>query len=921
MVSMDWLLRHRRTKVAETDRLIPNDAGACPLLYPRHGRVPTLAGFRCHSIYCFLMLPCRCWFLLCVFFTLFTGTYGHAWAMDAITVQLKWKHQFQFAGYYAALHHGFYADEGLNVMLVEGGMEHPPVDELLAGHAQYAVADAGALLYRAKGRPVVVLATIFQHSPQVILVRKDSGIETPADLRGKRGMLQQGYLTVEVLSMLHHFGVHQFTRQPSTYDIGALIDGRTDAFPAYSTNEPFLMGERSIPFNMFRPLDYGIDFYGDTLVTTESELQHHPARAAAFRRATIKGWEYALTHTDEIIELILRKYNTQHKSRSHLVFEAQAISDLIPTDLVPIGFSNPVRWQHIADTFTAEGLMQPGFSLKGFLYKPAPDVTGMILRYKWQVGVAGLLIIILLLVLYAHQFRRYVVRLDAEHCKLRKLVEAQPIPAVISRKKDGLILFHNRIVMTVMGFPENIDTMYTSDFYFELQDRERMLNLLHEDGGFYNVELKLKKVDGTPIWALLSAQPMEFEGEDVFYVTFIDITARRHAEMALQQSQKMEAMGVLVGGVAHDFNNALAGLRVNSFIISDDESRLSDDAKHALKKNMELISYSKNIIRKLLMVADKGETRKQMFSLSAVLNGMSDMIRMSVPESVVVTMDIPEDDIMIAGDRTQIQQIVINLVNNARDAVVLVDQAHIHITPGITSPEDAVYAMHPEAEGSHVWLRIEDNGHGISDENTGHIFEPFFSSKSMHEGAGLGLATVYNIVKNHKGFIDVKREQGSGTVMTVYFPRCVEEMPPHAEREAVFSLIHGHGETILIVDDDAGLLESLAVTLKRIGYHTLQASDGSQAWIILREHKEQISLVILDAIMPKMNGIDVARKMRQADMNMPVIFVTAYDFTHALHDSTMPENCIVLSKPYDVSRLSHEMRYMMDSDVAIPETE
>jgi len=839
---------------------------------------------------------------------------------DHVAVQLKWRHQFQFAGYYAALEQGFYAREGLDVRLIEGGPEHPPMDELLAGHAQYAIADAGALLYRAEGKPVVVLASIFQHSPQIILTRGDRGIETPADLRGKRVMLQRGYLTVEVLSMLRHSGVDQFIRQASSYDIKDLIKGRTDAFPAYSTNEPFLMEQRKIPFKIFRPLDYGIDFYGDTLVTTKAELGNHPARAAAFRRATIRGWEYALQHTDEIVDLIQRKYNTQHKSRAHLMFEAQAISRLMPSDLIPVGFSNPKRWQHIADTFAAEGLIQPDFPLDGFLYKPWPDLIRVLLHNKTRLAVIGLLIGVLLLILYGVITRRHATVINVERLKLRSIVEAQPVPVIISRTSDGLILFYNKAATTVMG-PLGADEGFlrTADFYFDPHDRDRVLEAVREQGVLHDFELKLKKVDGTPVWALLSLRPMVFEGEDALFSTFIDITGRRQTERNLRQSQKLEALGTLAGGIAHDFNNALAGLNVNHFIIAEEKSGLSADARHALNRNMKLIAYSKKMIRQMLMFASRDEAEKQPFSLSSTASEMLEIIRLSIPEHIDLHVDVPTGDMMIEGDITQVQQVMINLANNSKDALQSVEKPEINISTGVMLADEMLRSRHPEATGAYVFLRVQDNGHGIKDEDREHIFEPFFSTKAMHEGAGLGLASVYGIVKDHHGFIEIDSAPEKGTAITLYFPQYEGDITQIAYTESIKSLVQGRGETVLVADDDAELLSSAGIALERIGYKPLMASNGSQAWNMLQQHEEQISLVILDAIMPKMNGINVARKMRHVNMNVPTIFVTGYDFTHSLDDPSLPTNCLVLSKPYDVRRLSYEMRRLIDTDTLAAE--
>jgi len=342
--------------------------------------------------------------LYCGFFlSLCLGFSATALAEEKVKIHLKWLHQFQSAGYLLALERGFYRDEGLDVELVEGGPKHDPMQELKDGEVQYAVADSGALLYRAQGMPVVVLANIFQNSPQVIISRADSGIQTPEYLRGKRVMLQDGFLTIEVIAMMEKFGVHIDAGDAVRQKIGTLndlIDGKTDVYPAYSSNEPFLLKQRGIPFRMLAPRDYGIDSYGDLLLTSEKELDQHHERAEKVLRATLKGWEYAIQHPDKAIDLILKKYNTQHKSRSHLAFEAREIIQLILPGVVPVGYINPQRWQGIVTMYKHFGLLPKSFSLSGFLYRHKTNWLEVFEENKWQVIVVVLLILLSILALH-----------------------------------------------------------------------------------------------------------------------------------------------------------------------------------------------------------------------------------------------------------------------------------------------------------------------------------------------------------------------------------------------------------------------------------------------------------------------------------------------------------------------------------------
>ena len=355
-----------------------------------------------------------------------------AWAgEDVVRVQLKWLHQFQFAGFYLAIEKGFYQDAGLKVRLLEGGPGKRPIEALLAGRADYAVGDSGLLLYRASGRPVVALACLFQHSPQVIYTRED--IASPAGLRGRRVMMQDGYLTVEVLALLRAYGLDQgdFVRQPIG-TIDDLIEGRTDAFPGYSSNEAFALRQRGIPFHMFVPRDAGIDFYGDVLATTEREMRQHPERAALFRAATLKGWAYALEHPEETVDVILARYNTQHKSREHLLFEARAIHRLMEPEVIPVGLSNEARWKLIARTFAASGFPRTGsVAWDRFLYRPAIDWLSILREYRALIIVALVFGVALLLGIYSLLLRYRVGQ------RTRQLKEAsEEFERILNRMQD-----------------------------------------------------------------------------------------------------------------------------------------------------------------------------------------------------------------------------------------------------------------------------------------------------------------------------------------------------------------------------------------------------------------------------------------------------------------------------------------------------
>ncbi|MGH8045841.1 MAG: ABC transporter substrate-binding protein, partial [Chthoniobacterales bacterium] len=272
-----------------------------------------------------------------------------AHAADKVRVQLKWLHQFQFAGYYAAIEKGYYRDAGLDVTLIEGAPGVDPAKVVLNGSAEFGVGTPELVLERAAGAPIVVLGVIFQHSPYVFLALEGTGITDVAALAGKRVMIEPQ--AAELYAYLLHEGVNRGAVQivPHTFSVQDLADGKVAAMSGYSTDEPFTLQSQHRRYLAFTPRAGGVDFYGDCFFTTEAQIHDHPARVRAFREATLKGWDYALKHPEEIIDLLVAKYHSR-KSREALQFEAAQMRELMHPEIIPVGYMYAGRWKHIADT-------------------------------------------------------------------------------------------------------------------------------------------------------------------------------------------------------------------------------------------------------------------------------------------------------------------------------------------------------------------------------------------------------------------------------------------------------------------------------------------------------------------------------------------------------------------------------------------
>lgn len=325
---------------------------------------------------------------------LFSLHAGSALAADKLRLQLRWLHQFQFAGYYMALDKGYYRDAGLEVEILEGGPHAlKPVDALLAGSSDFAISNSGMVIERMAGKPVVALAAIMQTSPIVWIVRADSDIRTPMDLVGKRLMLMPAPESAELLITLRREGIHtdQLNIQPTSFNPQDLIDGNTDAYDGYISNEPYWLRQRGADYRLINPREYGVNFYNDVLYTREQLLNDKPRQVRAFVQASLKGWKYALEHQEESIRLIQQRY-APDKSLEHLRFEAEALQKLIMPELVQLGHMNPGRWEYIANSYVQLGMAPGPVDLQGFLYSEQVEQD---YRMLYLGGALALLVIVM----------------------------------------------------------------------------------------------------------------------------------------------------------------------------------------------------------------------------------------------------------------------------------------------------------------------------------------------------------------------------------------------------------------------------------------------------------------------------------------------------------------------------------------------
>ncbi|PIS18421.1 MAG: hypothetical protein COW19_04210 [Zetaproteobacteria bacterium CG12_big_fil_rev_8_21_14_0_65_55_1124] len=423
-------------------------------------------------------------------------------------------------------------------------------------------------------------------------------------------------------------------------------------------------------------------------------------------------------------------------------------------------------------------------------------------------------------------------------------------------------------------------------------------------GEVWNGTLVDRRKDGSFYPAMMSVAPIHNSaGETTHYVAIQqDMSEYKKMEDQFLQAQKMEAIGTLVGGIAHDFNNMLAAIQGNVYLAKRKLKQQPEvDAK--LDGIEQLGKRAADMVKQLLTFARKDRMKMSTFSLNTFIKEGFQLVKAAIPENIELACDICQEELTIAGDATQLQQVLMNLLNNARDAVFYVSQPSIlcSLKPFVATA--AFGKVHPETKGKRfAKLSVGDNGQGIEAECLEKVFEPFFTTKGIGEGTGLGLAMVYGAVQSHGGIIEVESEKGVGSAFHIYLP-LTEKVQDSVQKDAG-GIVHGSGETILLVDDEEDMRVTSGEVLKDMGYQVLIASDGEDALQMFSLHQNDIRLVISDIVMPKMGGIELAKAIRRLDKKLPIIFATGYAKDQAMSDEDQVENSTIISKPFSYKKLS-----------------
>jgi PAS domain S-box-containing protein len=500
----------------------------------------------------------------------------------------------------------------------------------------------------------------------------------------------------------------------------------------------------------------------------------------------------------------------------------------------------------------------------------------------------------------------------ASEARYRRLFESAKDGILILDAGTGKIVDVNPFLIELLGFPHEYflgKRLWEIGLFKDIVASEEAFLELQEKGFIRYEDLPLERSDGRPIDVEFVSNVYLVDSAKVIQCDIRDVTARKSLEEQLHQAQKMEAIGQLAGGVAHDFNNILQGMVGYSSLLLD---RLPehDETHEFAEEILQGAERAAGLTRQLLAFSRRQTLEMEDLELAEVVHGLTKMIRRLIGENIEVAVMDGRGLGMVHADRGQMEQVLLNLSINARDAMP--EGGALTIGTENVALDSEYCNLHTWASpGRYVLLSVTDTGCGMDARTQARIFEPFFTTKALGKGTGLGLSTVYGIVRQHQGMVQVYSEVGLGTTFKVYLPN-VEPTASTVEVKAV-ERARGGTETILLAEDEEALRTLGARILESAGYTVLQASDGKEALDVFEKHTAEIDLCLLDVVMPKMGGKAVYDVLRQQHPHLPFLFSSGYSMD-AIHTGfVLKEGIELIQKPYAPEALLRRVRHVLDT--------
>ncbi len=470
---------------------------------------------------------------------------------------------------------------------------------------------------------------------------------------------------------------------------------------------------------------------------------------------------------------------------------------------------------------------------------------------------------------------------------------------------DGYFKRVNQAFKTTLGYDMELSKLPFLSFVHPDDVQATVENVAKvfaggQSGDFRN---RYRAADGS--YRLLSWRGVADPNREVIYAVARDITDTANLEEQLQQSRRMEAIGQLAGGIAHDFNNLLTAIQGNIELAQTSP----DLAKACLPAALVATSRASALTRQLLIFSRHQALTPTVVQMGPLLDNVMSLLKRLLPETIHVSLEHTGEVPSVLADKSQLEQVIVNLCLNARDAMP--DGGTLKLAVSKRDTTHGPFTSGQADADEYLCLSVTDSGSGMSPEVQSHIFEPFFTTKEVGKGSGLGLATVYGIVQKHGGFLEVDSALGEGTTFRVYLPATTEI----AHSPSVFSspptVAHGGQETILVAEDEPMVLGVVTEMLTQAGYTVLAATNGLEAVRILTQNPTRVALALLDVVMPSLGGLDTAVRLRAIRPDLKMIFASGH--VQNLLDLERLQAETFLPKPYQREELLHSIRLALDS--------
>ncbi len=681
--------------------------------------------------------------------------------LEKISLQLQWLDQFQFAGYYIAKEKGFYKDVGLDVEIKKFNYDIVPVNEVVNKNATYGMGRSSLIINKSDGANIKILASIFQSSPIVLLATKESGIKTINDFIGKRVMTTKDTATtVSPRAMVNKKGVYKkdIIKLEHSFNIDDLINNKTDLMVSYISNEPYQLDKKGIEYTIFDPKDYGFDFYSDILFTSDDELFYHKDRANNFTQASIQGWEYAFENIEETVELILKKYNSQNKTKEALIYEANKLKELAYYKNSELGHIELNKMQRIYDIYNVMGFVNHKIDFDKFVvyshkYKNNID-------YVLILQIVVVVFILFLVVLYrqrllkksniklAKAIKKATLKLKRRNKKLKESLDGfeylidTAIESIAIFDENKNLVQMNKAGIEMFKFDNLKDAIGTNieNFIPQYESQKIATALKLEKLNQYEIDLKRK--DGTIFPSLVAGRNIVRNNKKYRLTTVIDLSEIKQKDMMIEQQSKLALMGEMISMIAHQWRQPLniigaINMKVETKLDFQDTITAKDYAPISEDINTQLEFMSKTIddFRSFF----KTNKEKTNTTYEELINASLSIIGASIKSKHIELINEINCKCTIDVYFSEVTQVVLNIIKNAED---------ILLEKKINNPYIKLVTYQ---EGEKCILEIIDNGGGIPESIIDKIFDPYFSTKLEKHGTGLGLYMSQTIIEEHCG--------------------------------------------------------------------------------------------------------------------------------------------------------------------------